>query len=281
MRKPSFRLAFAGWPAACSYQQATARCACACFNRQSISRGVIMFGRKGPPVAKEASQVVLSKVEELHDKAMNWEASHILILEKSERRAWTIAMAATGVCVLSLLAIAFMMPLKEVAPFVIRVDNTTGVPDLVTLMNDKKVTGDEVMDKYWLAQYVRARETYDWYTLQKDYNTVGLLSSANVGKGYAELFQGKEALDKRYGASIRANVEIVSVVPSGAHTGTVRFIKTTKRVDEDGPGTSTKWVATVAFEYRNPSLIKESQRLINPFGFQVLSYRVDPEMVGG
>ena len=41
------------------------------------------------------------------------------------------------------------------------------------------------------------------------------------------------------------------------------------------------WVATIAFEYRNPSVIKESQRLVNPFGFQVLSYRVDPEMIGG
>ncbi|WP_150322317.1 type IV secretion system protein, partial [Enterobacter hormaechei] len=61
--------------------------------------------------------------------------------------------------------------------------------------------------------------------------------------------------------------------------GTVRFIKTTKRVDDpNSPGTVTKWVATVAYEYRNPSLIRESARLVNPFGFQVLSYRVDPEM---
>jgi type IV secretion system protein VirB8 len=76
-------------------------------------------------------------------------------------------------------------------------------------------------------------------------------------------------------------VKIISVVPSGAETGTVRFIKTTKRVDEEGAGASMSWVATIAFEYRNPSVIKESQRLVNPFGFQVLSYRVDPEMIGG
>ena len=164
---------------------------------------------------------------------------------------------------------------------VIRVDNTTGVPDIVTAITDKAVTGDEVMDKYWLAQYVRARETYDWYTLQRDYNTVGLLSSANVGQGYAQLFEGKDALDKTYGKTVRATVEILSVVPTGKNTGTVRFIKTTKRVDQEGaPGTVTKWVATVAYEYRSTALIKESARLVNPFGFQVLTYRVDPEMVG-
>lgn len=71
------------------------------------------------------------------------------------------------------------------------------------------------------------------------------------------------------------------MVPTGKNTGTVRFIKTTKRMDQEGsPGTTTKWVATVAYEYRNTALIKESARLVNPFGFQVLTYRVDPEMVG-
>ncbi|OAI08075.1 virB8 family protein [Methylomonas methanica] len=219
--------------------------------------------------------------KDLHDDAMDWEASKTLAREKSERRAWSVAILAGIMTVLSWLAIVIMMPLKESVPYVIRVDNATGVPDIVTAMDDKKVTGDEVMDKYWLAQYVLARETYDWHTLQQDYDKVGLLSSPNVGKAYAELFDGKDALDKRYGENIRATVKVISVVPSGAETGTVRFIKTTKRVDEEGPGASTSWVATIAFEYRNPSIIKESQRLVNPFGFQVLSYRVDPEMIGG
>jgi len=222
-----------------------------------------------------------SNPNSLHDEAMDWEASKTLARERSERRAWTVAIAAAIMTVLSWLAIVLMMPLKTTEAYVVRVDNATGVPDIVTAMEDKKVTGDEVMDKYWLAQYVLARETYDWHTLQQDYDKVGLLSSPNVGKEYAELFEGKEALDKRYGEKIRATVKVISVVPSGADTGTVRFIKTTKRVDEEGPGATTSWVATIAFEYRNPSIIKESQRLVNPFGFQVLSYRVDPEMTGG
>ena len=217
----------------------------------------------------------------MYEAAMDWEASRVLIIEKSERRAWTIAIISVGLVVLCLAAIAMMMPLKESIPYVIRVDNTTGVPDIVTAMTDKAVTGDEVMDKYWLAQYVRSRETYDWYTLQRDYDTVGLLSSRNVGAGYAQLFEGKDSLEKQFGKSIRSTIEIVSVVPTGSNTGAVRFIKTTKRVDaESQPGTVTKWVATVAYEYRDAALIKESSRLVNPFGFQVLSYRVDPEMVG-
>lgn len=239
-----------------------------------------MFGRKKAADVTVASPST-DPAQQQFDKALDWEASRIQSIEKSERRAWKVAFTGVGVSVLLTVAIVAMMPLKETVPYVIRVDNATGVPDIVTALDSKGVGYDEVMDKYWLAQYVRARETYDWYTLQKDYNTVGLLSSQQVGASYAALFEGKEALDKTYGTSVRATVEIVSVVPNGRGTGTVRFIKTTKRVDDDGPGTVTKWVATVAYEYRNPSLISESQRLVNPFGFQVLSYRVDPEMIGG
>ena len=239
-----------------------------------------MFGRKNRATEPAPSaEPEKSKGEKLHEAALNWEASRVLLVEKSERRAWTIATFAVVCAVLLVVAIALMLPLKENTPYVIRVDNTTGVPDIVTAMDTKGVRFDEVMDKYWLAQYVRAHETYDWYTLQKDYDTVGLLSSARVGQEYAALFEGKDALDKKYGSSVRVTVEIVSVVPNGKGIGTVRFIKTTKRVDDpNSPGSVTKWVATVAYEYRNPSLMRESARLVNPFGFQVLSYRVDPEM---
>ena len=215
------------------------------------------------------------------EQAIDWETSKIQTIEKSERRAWLIAIIAVAIAGMAITAIFLLMPLKESLPYVIRIDNATGVPDIVTTMTHKEVTGDEVMDKYWLAQYVRARETYDWYTLQRDYNMVGLLSSANVGANYAQLFEGKEGIDKKYGKNVCATVDILSVVPTGKNTGTVRFVKTTKRVDQEGtPGLVTRWVATVAYEYRGTARLKESARLINPFGFQVLSYRVDPEMIG-
>lgn len=215
------------------------------------------------------------------EQATDWETSRTQATEQSERRAWLVAAVAVGTAGFALAAICLMMPLKESVPYVIRVDNATGIPDIITTIKDKQVTGDDVMDKYWLAQYVRARETYDWYTLQHDYTMVGLLSSANIGKGYAQLFEGHDALDKQYGKTVRATVDILSVVPNGKNVGTVRFTKTMKRVDQEtAPGSVTQWVATISYEYLNTAHIKESARLINPFGFQVLSYRIDPEMVG-
>ncbi len=239
-----------------------------------------MFGRKREKLQNiEPEPPVKSGGENFFDASVNWEAARIYQIERSERRAWTVAIVAVLCAVLPIAAIVLMLPLKENTPYVIRVDNATGVPDIVTALDHKTMKFDDVMDKYWLAQYVRAHETYDWFMIQKDYNTVGLLSSPRVAQEYGAYFEGKEALDKRYGNSIRVTVEITSVVPNGKGMGTVRFVKTVKRVDDlNSPGTVTKWVATVAYEYRKPSLIRESARLINPFGFQVLSYRVDSEM---
>lgn len=226
------------------------------------------------PEPKSATQKVI-------DAGNDWEASRIEATEKSERRAWKVAGAFGVGFVLSTVALVLVMPLKETIPFLLTVDDKTGVPDIVTMMDEKGVSYSEVMDKYWMAQYVRAHETYDWYTLQNDYNTVGLLSSPNVGAEYAALFEGKDALDKKYGSGVKALVKITSVVPTGRGTGTVRFSKTTKRVDDSGPGTTVRYVATISYEFVSASRLLESQRLINPFGFQVRSYRVDPELPGG
>jgi len=240
-----------------------------------------MFGRNKAPTPQNNSAEDTQKDAQAFDKALDWESSKIRMIAKSERKAWVVAAAAVGVTVLLSLAIFMMLPLKENTPYVMRVDNVTGAVDIVTALDVKTMKYDEVMDKYWLAQYVRARETYDWYTLQRDYNAVGLLSAPIIGAEYTALFEGKDALDKKYGNTIRTTVEIVSVIPNGRNIGTVHFIKTSRRTDDPkATGSVTKWVATLGYEYRNPSMIREQHRLVNPFGFQVLSYRVDPEMGG-
>jgi len=221
-----------------------------------------------------------SETDNTMQAANNFETSIVVQRERSERRAWIVASAAGLIAALEAVAIVSIMPLKETEPYVIRVDSVTGVPDIVTAMEDTKITGDEALDKYFLAKYVRARETYDWYTLQSDYDAVGLLSSPDVARDYSALFDGEDALDKRYGSRVRATVEILSVVPTSKNTGAIRFLKRTKRVGATGDGDVTKWVATVAYEYRDASRITESVRMVNPFGFQVTSWRVDPELAG-
>jgi type IV secretory pathway component VirB8 len=216
----------------------------------------------------------------VYEEAMSWDASRVLAQEKSEQRAWKLAWLSVLVTVLSWLALVLLIPLKQTQPYLIRVDSATGIPDIVTTLKEEDIGKEEATQKYFLADYVKSRETYDWNTLQVDYDKTRLYSTSAIAKEYAALFEGENALDKKYGAKVRATVKIQSVVPTSPTTGTVRFSKITKFVEGNSPGEETRWVATVAFSFNNPMKLKESERLTNPFGFQVVSYRVDPEMGG-
>ena len=117
-----------------------------------------MFNKKPRSSETVDTPAKKSKQDVLHDSALNWESSRIEQIERSERRAWRIAMISVLASAGLVVAIVLMMPLKENTPYVVRVDNATGIPDIITSLDSKGVSVDEVMDKYWLAQYVRAHD---------------------------------------------------------------------------------------------------------------------------
>jgi type IV secretory pathway component VirB8 len=177
--------------------------------------------------------------------------------------------------------IVAMLPLKETKPFLVRVDNHTGAADILTTLDSKPMSYDEVVDKYWLARYTRARERWDWHTAQDDYDSIRLMSTATVGKDYANLFEGPNAIDKKLGSHTVASVDILSVVPSGNGIATVRFTKKIRaREADERMVQAVPYIATIGYEYQRTTKYKEQDRLINPIGFTVKSFRVDPEIPG-
>ena len=216
------------------------------------------------------------------DHAVSWENSRVQSMQQSARHAW-MAAGALGICLLmALVAIVVMMPLKQIEPFMVEVDKATGVPRIITKLDVKAISANEASNKHWMARYVEHRERYDWYTLQDDYNMVGLLSTEDVAADYAAQFDGENGLHKRYKDKVRAEIKIVSVVPTSKETGTVRYIKTTKQLK----GARQKpvvlhYVATVAFAYTGSTRMKDSERVRSPLGFKVTSFRIDSELNEG
>ena len=210
--------------------------------------------------------------------AKAFEISEIERVKRTSKIAWKIA----GFCLLltgvSVGAVAFLTPLKTVEPFVIRVDNNTGATDVVTMLKSKEQTYGEVMDKYWLTQYIRYRESYDWQTIQDSYNATMLLSAQPIQTEFSKLYgDNPNAVHKvlKDNYKIMAKVKAVSFVGNMAQ---IRFDKITVPMGGDiskqVPPQSL--IATVGFEYVNAPQ-KEEDRSVNPLGFQITSYRVDPE----
>lgn len=230
---------------------------------------------------KKKKEAPLSKKKTLEDKsnkALDFEASKAAMIANSEHRAWLITKGACALTALSWLALVLLMPLKTTVPYVAMVNETTGYTQLLTTLTQESISKQDALDAYWVANYVRAYEVYDWYTIQNSYDMAVSLSNTTVGLDYKALFEGDNALDSVWGKRIKATVRLLSrpIIKDGI--ATVRFEKTIKANNDTGEGQSTVWIATLAYKYVNAAQTEE-QRLKNPLGFQVFSYRTDPELM--
>jgi type IV secretion system protein VirB8 len=231
--------------------------------------------RAAGPIASEDLGAYLAESRGL-------ERDYLREVLRSRRAAWRSAAAAAAIAFFSLVVTGIQIreSAKPVAPFILRVDKATGQTDVVSVMKSREDSYGTIVDQYWLSQYVQHRESYDYQTIQADYNATGLMSAPNVATEYRHVFEGDNARDKVLTdkARILVDMETPPVLNPGTSTATVRF-KTVLHWRTNRPDEVRHWVATVAYSYVN-SAMKPQDRLINPLGFQIQSYRVDPELAG-
>jgi type IV secretion system protein VirB8 len=176
------------------------------------------------------------------EKARRFDQDRLIQLERSARIAWFVAICASVIAAVSVFAIAGLTPLKTVEPFVVRVDNSTGIVDVVSALTSTAGTYDEAVTKYFAARYVRAREGYVSSEAEDNFKTVALLSTQPEQSRFA---------------------------------ATVRYMRTVTRGEDVR---TTHWVATLTFSYVNAPM-SSTDRLVNPLGFVVSDYRADPEAI--
>lgn len=212
--------------------------------------------------------------------AEDFEQSKIDEMKASRKIAWIIAGVATAICTVSIVAFLVALLLRtEPEPVVLKVDNSTGATTVLRSLRDAEDHYDEVVNKYWLAQYVRTCERYDWFSISTDYDSCNLMSAGSVSKEYSNKVKAPGSPLSVLKDQGKISVQIASIVFVG-ETAQVRF--TTQKLSPSGENSDNsplqKWIATVAYEFKPKQQMTEQQRLVNPLGFQVASYRVDPEV---
>lgn len=234
-----------------------------------------MFKRKDKKEPKPLTPE--RQASEFIQSANAFEKSRVETSKKMAKIAWAVAGISCVCTALSIGAVMGLTPLKEVQPYLVRVDNNTGVTDLVTTLKTKEDTYGEVMDKYWLSQYVKYRESYNWYTVQSTYDASMLLSSPEIQADIGKFMASPAAPYKVFKDTTMVDIKILAVTWVG-NTAQVRFERTIKKVNatDQDPPIKQRMIATIGYHYFNTPQ-KEADRLINPLGLQILSYRVDPE----
>ena len=213
-----------------------------------------------------------------------WEVDHALLLERSERRAWWVAIGGVVLGLVSIAAVFVQGPLRRVVEIPIVVDRMTGEATIQQRLSVETIPPMEALDKHNLATFVRAREGYSWMFLQRDFDQVARMAVPTVFADYNRQFEGDGALQKRIAATEDWRIQIVGVRlaasgrPGNQGDATVTYDKVVRLADRKLPEVTTRHVASIVYQYQPQVLAKERDRVENPFGFVVTAYRSDPEI---
>jgi len=217
-------------------------------------------------------------------EAASWDADRAAQQRRSRRVAWWVAVAGWSCAVASAVALLALMPLKRVEPFVIRVDNTTGIVDVVPVY-----TGGadlpETVARYFLDHYVTVCERFNYSTAESDYEECGAFHTPMRNQVWYAAWNKSNPLSPlntfKDGTSVRAQVTSVSFFKRSSGVtdlAQVRYVKA-KRAAGGTEEEKSYWIATVQYSFADPAKDPKTRRW-NPLGFKVVEFRSEPEAMG-
>lgn len=220
-------------------------------------------------------------------KSVSFEITVADIARQSERRAWFVAFGAILLSLILAAGYFYMLPLKEKVPYLVMADAYTGTSTVARLnenFDNRSISTSEAINRSNVAHFIMARESYDVALMMlRDWTTVYTMSSPEVASGYTALHarNNMNSPYNTYGKERAIRVNILSTVLIGGGNGTppkgatVRFQRSLydKKTGASQPLDSK--IATLEFSYKSNLKMDEKDRIENPLGFQVTSYRVD------
>ncbi len=216
-------------------------------------------------------------------EAATWDADRAARARRSERTAWWVAGAGWAAVVLLALALMSLIPLKRVEPFVIRVDRSTGIVNVVPVYAGTDKFPDAVT-RYFLDHYVTVCERFDFATAESDYEECGAFNTPRLNQAwYAEWVKtNPESPLNRYkdGTTVSAEVISISFFTGASGVRDLAQVRYAKLIHPAGGSAAQRsyWIATIQYAYTKPSSDPKTREW-NPLGFRVVDFRVDPEVL--
>lgn len=194
-----------------------------------------------------------------------------------QRKLLSVITLMSLVCTLvTVVVISQLTPLKSIEPYVIQVDQRSGITQTVDPLTVRELTANEAVNNYFLLQYIRSREVYNINALAHNYNLVRITSESNrvYSKFVAEADPNNPRSNAaRLGSTGERNIKIKSITYLNPQLAQVRVY-----IEETGNHpVSMHKIILIAFEYVKMSLSVE-ERYLNPLGFRVTDYRIDDDV---
>ena len=210
------------------------------------------------------------------DAAQTWERETYLSQRRSTRRAWACALVAALMALLSLLSLLLLLPLKEFAPYVVTVDKNTGWLEVTRGLHQGNLTQNEAVTIAQIVRCIVARESFDATDYPTLYHEVGLCMNGRALDAYRQQHSqsNEDSPAALYGYAGIIRVEIGSV---NLLTPTTAIVSFRTVLEFQNRSVVNHWRAAMTFGYSDKEF-SMADRFINPLGFQISSYRRDPDL---
>lgn len=218
-----------------------------------------------------------SELQDYFKGGETWEREIIANALQSRNRAWLMSFFCMGVAVLSLITLLLLLPLKTFEPYVVSVDRNTGYLEVTKGLYQGNLSQDEAITQANLVKYVSLRESYNPSILRENYELASLMSHGQALEEYQQIWNGKNPNNPSVvlGRKAAIDIKIQSVSFLNDKTASIRFQRELK---ENNQTKISYWTAIVDYQYAQKPM-RMADRFMNPLGFQVTSYRVNPEVL--
>jgi len=226
--------------------------------------------KKTEPTAPTDEMVAHQEVKQLK----NWYEERHDNITVQRNLLFLLLLVLLCLSIVSIGVVAYVINTKRFDPFVIQIDDTTGIAKVVNPLSSSVLSGNEALAQYFIKKYIIARETYNPVDFSKEAKrTVQLLSTNSIYWDYRGYLKN-EAVDPtiKYG---QKNTTYL-VVKSWSKLADKKYIMRFSINETAGAMKVFNKIAVVEFHYL-PMELTEDEKDVNPVGFQVTGYRMDDD----
>ncbi len=165
-----------------------------------------------------------------------------------------------------------IMSSKSLEPYIIEVEEKTGIATVVNQLTAQNFTGDQMIRRYFINKFVHSASGYDPRTYKQDVTQVRLFSSAGVYSNFRARINARAL-----GANSKISVRIKSIQFTDGNNAQIRILRQIDLDNGKAPQNKNE-VISMGFYFSPQMNLNMEERLINPLGFQVNKYLIAEEV---
>lgn len=246
------------------------------------------MGLKDFFAGKDKNSGVLPTVKEgkIVNEVSNWYSDRYSTVILQRNILLILLVVTLFIIIFSVYRVSMIATQHKIKPFVIEVEERTGLTDIVNPVQSKQLAADQALTQYFIMKYISTRESYCDFDYKYNYLTVvRLLSDQRVYSEFLRFINtDPQSPITVYGKAVCTGVKLRSIqlFSNPDKNGKIRltsFVRYTVQNTSGSMEINKHKVASLEYAYRQMELSTED-RLVNPLGFQVLQYQADEELFG-